>query len=95
MRRLSGSAPLAAVALILPLLAAAPRAQDEAGVPRMSQAEFKTAAEAGTILIVDVRDEASYANGHIPGAVLAPLGDLAQHVAALKAARKPIVTYCA
>ncbi len=94
MRKLLGGL-LAAAVLALPAPAAARPAQDEITVPRMSQADFKKAADAGTILIVDVRDSASYVNGHIPGAVLVPLGELGTHAAALKAAGKPIVTYCA
>jgi len=67
---------------------------DESSVPRISVADLKKAADAGQVLIVDVRDARSYADGHIPGAINVTLGDLPKQAAALKAARKGIVTYC-
>jgi rhodanese-related sulfurtransferase len=41
-----------------------------------------------------VRDAGSYAFGHIPGAVLIPLEDVARKAAELKATKKTLVTYC-
>ena len=67
---------------------------DESSVPRISAADLKKAADAGQVLIVDVRDPRSYADGHIPGAINVALGDIQKQAAALKAAKKPIVTYC-
>lgn len=68
---------------------------DESTVPRISVADLKKAADAGQVLIVDVRDPRSFADGHIPGAINVPLGDVQKQAAGLKAAKKPIVTYCA
>ena len=68
---------------------------DEASVPRISLADFKKAVDAGQVLILDVRDAGSYADGHIPGAILVPLADIAKNAPELKASKKPIVTYCA
>lgn len=68
---------------------------DEASVPRIALADFKKAVDAGQVAIVDVRDAASYAGGHLPGAISVPLEALPQRLAALKASKKPIVTYCA
>jgi rhodanese-related sulfurtransferase len=68
---------------------------DEATVPRISLAEFKKAFDAGQVLIIDVRDAGSYADGHIPGAILVPLADIAKKAPELKASKKPIVAYCA
>jgi phage shock protein E len=67
---------------------------DETAVPRVSVADLKKAADAGQVLIVDVRDARSFADGHIPGAVNVPFETLEQKVASLKAAKKGIVTYC-
>ena len=75
-----------------PALAQVP---DEAAVPRISVADLKKAADAGRVLIVDVRDATWYAQGHLPGAVNVPFEELTQHLAMLKAAKKPIVAYCA
>jgi len=68
---------------------------DEAAVPRISLAEFKKAFDAGQVVIVDTRDAGSYADGHIPGAILGPLADIQKRAPELKASKKRIVTYCA
>jgi len=68
---------------------------DEASVPRISLADFKKAVDAGQVVIVDTRDAGSYADGHIPGAILVPLADITKKAPGLKALKKPIVAYCA
>jgi 3-mercaptopyruvate sulfurtransferase SseA len=65
------------------------------GAPRVSLADVKKAFDAKAVVILDVRDAASYAAGHIPGAMLVPLEALAKRAPELKASKKPIVTYCA
>ncbi|RPJ84271.1 MAG: MBL fold metallo-hydrolase, partial [Acidobacteria bacterium] len=50
---------------------------------------------AGGGLVVDARPVTAFAAGHIPGALSVPLEDLQDHLARLKALKKPIVTYCA
>lgn len=59
--------------------------------------EFQKLHAAKTVLVVDVRDPQSFANGHIPGAINIPLGEEEQagHYNRLKAEKRPIVTYCA
>lgn len=66
-----------------------------AAVPRISQAELKKLLADRKVLLVDVRDADSFAIGHIPGAVSMPLPSLADHLARLRAEKRPIVTYCA
>jgi len=68
---------------------------DEAAVPRISLAEFKKAFDAGQVVILDTRDAGSYADGHIPGAILVPLADIAKKAPGLKASKRPVVAYCA
>ena len=75
-------------------LTATGQVSDESSVPRISAADLKKAAAAGQVLIVDVRDPRSFADGHIPGAINVALADLPGQAAALKRAKKPIVTYC-
>ena len=48
----------------------------------------------GEVFIVDVRNEASYNAGHIPGAKLIPSGEILNHINELPK-NKLIVTYCA
>jgi rhodanese-related sulfurtransferase len=85
---------LVMLAAFLPLPALS-QTTDESAVPRISVVDLKKAADAGQVLIIDVRDAGSYAAGHLPGAISVPLGELEQKLAALKAAKKPMVAYCA
>jgi rhodanese-related sulfurtransferase len=79
-----------------------PAAQVIDGAPRITQEEFKKLRAAGNVIVVDTRNPDAYAFSHIPGAVLLPLEGLQIWPAEyektflkLKAAKKPIVTYCA
>jgi phage shock protein E len=65
------------------------------GVPRVEFADFQNLHAAGKILVVDVRDEDSFANGHIPGSINIPLGTEDRRLERLKTEKRPIVTYCA
>ena len=79
-----------------------PVAQVIDGAPRITQEEFKKLRAAGNVIIVDTRNPDAYEFSHIPGAVLLPLEGLQiwppeyeKTFLMLKAAKKPIVTYCA
>jgi rhodanese-related sulfurtransferase len=85
---------LVMLAAFLPLPALS-QTTDESAVPRISVVDLKKAADAGQVLIIDVRDAASYAEGHLPGAINVPLAELEQTLAMVKAAKKPLVAYCA
>ena len=61
---------------------------------RISAADFATLYRTGNVLVLDVRDDASFNRGHIPQARLAPLSSLKSSVPELKNASLPIVTYC-
>ena len=89
MRTLISTLALAAIAATTVL------AQQAAG--RIEIAEFKSLQAAKKVLVVDVRDDQSFAAGHIPGAINIPLGEeeRAEHFKRLKAEKRPIVTYCA
>jgi rhodanese-related sulfurtransferase len=64
---------------------------------RIDLAEFRKLHAAKKVLVVDVRDGQSFADGHIPGAINIPLGEHEQaaHLKKLKAEKRAIVTYCA
>jgi rhodanese-related sulfurtransferase len=74
---------------------AGPQTRDESSVPRISLADFKKAYDGNAVIILDVRDAASYIAGHIPGAILVPLEALEKKAPELRTAKKPIVAYCA
>ena len=61
---------------------------------RISPAQFKTLLKTGHVLVLDVRDADSYVAGHLPGAVLMPLGDLADRLPELRHENRQVVTYC-
>jgi rhodanese-related sulfurtransferase len=62
---------------------------------RISLDEFRKMHATAKVLVIDVRDERGFANGHIPGAVNVPLGSEESNVLRLKSEKRPIVTYCA
>lgn len=89
MRQLTVSVLLALVAGAVGLAQPAPA--------RIEIDELRTLQAAKNVLVVDVRDAGSFANGHIPGAINIPLGDEEQaaYYSRLRAEKRPIVTYCA
>ncbi len=46
-------------------------------------------------VVLDIRDGASYAQGHIPGAVLMTLADLDRMAPEIAALGRTVITYCA
>jgi rhodanese-related sulfurtransferase len=59
----------------------------------ISQDDFTTA-HAGGAFVVDVREPAEYVAGHVPGAVLIPMGQLASRIAELPI-DEPVYVICA
>lgn len=78
---------------------AAPRAaaqdMDLDKAPRITVAELKQLRAQNRVVVVDVRDAASFKAAHIPGALSIPLDEIQGKVAELKAQKKVIVAYCA
>jgi FkbM family methyltransferase len=61
---------------------------------RIAATDFATLYESGKVIVLDVRDAASYERGHIPQARLAPMSALRDLLPDLKEAGVPIVAYC-
>ena len=61
---------------------------------RISIEEARAAFERGQAVFVDVRLDEQYKQGHLPGAILIPLEEVAQHSGKLPR-NKLIITYCA
>lgn len=102
-RRFRLSAALALSAAVLALVALAGRepvraqyrVDTAAAVVRMSLADFKKLADAGAIVVLDVRSPDQYEAGHVPGAINVPLETVTARAATWKGSTKPVVTYCA
>ena len=71
-----------------------PAAESAQRFPRIAFDEFVALHKTGAVIVLDVRDEASFGNGHIPTALLAPIGGLREMLPALQKASHPIVAYC-
>jgi rhodanese-related sulfurtransferase len=69
---------------------------EPASVARLEMDEFRKLHTAGSVLVVDVRDELVFKAGHSPGAVSVPLAEIERRVADVRerARDRPIVTYC-
>jgi 3-mercaptopyruvate sulfurtransferase SseA len=93
-RKLTYLAWAAAACVILALPARA-QEPDLSKATRITVAQLKELRAAGKVLVVDVRDAASFKAAHIPGAVSIPLDQVAAKADTLKAEGKTIVTYCA
>jgi 3-mercaptopyruvate sulfurtransferase SseA len=63
------------------------------GARRVTIEELDAMIKNGEAYIVDVRNQASYDIGHIPGSRLIPAGEIANHLSELPR-DKTIVTYC-
>ena len=63
------------------------------GVELLTAPELHTRLEAGKVVVLDVRPEAEYRAGHIPGALSAPLERL-ESIASELPKRREVVAYC-
>jgi len=62
-------------------------------VPRMSAEDLREKVKAGSVTVVDVRDNGAYQAGHIPGSLSIPLASVEANLDLLPKG-KAIVTYC-
>jgi rhodanese-related sulfurtransferase len=65
-------------------------------IPRLRLEEFRGRHAAGSVLVVDVRDEFVFKAGHIPGAMNVPLGEIDRRAGEIRARAglRTVVTYC-
>jgi 3-mercaptopyruvate sulfurtransferase SseA len=63
------------------------------GARRVTIEEMEAMLKAGTAIVIDVRNQAAYDLGHIPGSRLIPAGEILNHISELPR-DKMIVTYC-
>jgi rhodanese-related sulfurtransferase len=70
-------------------------AQSLQSVPRISIDDLKSLMAKKQVVLIDVRDPQSFAEGHIPGAINVPFDFLPDHVDEWKKDKRLLVTYCA
>ena len=70
-------------------------AQALQSVPRVTIDDVKVLMAKKQVILIDVRDPQSFAEGHIPGAVNVPFDLLPDHVDEWKKDKRLLVTYCA
>ena len=87
----AGLALLLALGLLAGCGGAAPPASTQ-----ISQEEAKAMMDEGGVLILDVREQDEYDAGHIPGALLLPVGSITQTAAEALIPQKdtPVLVYC-
>jgi 3-mercaptopyruvate sulfurtransferase SseA len=73
--------------------ASTPASQPGDNVRRITPGELKAALASNSAVLIDVRAEPAYKDGHIKGARLIPYADILAHVDELPR-DKTIVTYC-
>lgn len=63
---------------------------------QISQQEAKTMMDTQDVIILDVREQEEYDSGHIPGAVLLPVGTISEETAAAVIPEKDsvVLVYC-
>jgi hypothetical protein len=66
---------------------------DKAAVPRISAEDMRDKTRANAVTVIDVRDAASYASGHIPGSLHIPMASVESNLDRIPKGRE-IITYC-
>ena len=84
------------VLLTLLLLAGCGGGEKEASCQQISQEEAKEMMDTQEVIILDVREQDEYDSGHIPGAVLLPVGTIDEGTAAAVIPEKDttVLVYC-
>ena len=74
----------------------ASNSSSEDGYQRISQEEAKEMIDTQDVIILDVREQDEYESGHIPGAVLLPVGTIDEETAAEVIPEKDstVLVYC-
>lgn len=74
----------------------ASNASSEDGYQQISQEEAKEMMDTQDVIILDVREQDEYDSGHIPGAVLLPVGTIDEETAAEVISQKDstVLVYC-
>ena len=86
---------IAAVTLLTIFASGVVAGQTMRNVPRISIDDVKALMAKKQVVLIDVRDPQSFAEGHIPGAINVPFDHVPKHVDRWKNEKRLLVTYCA
>jgi thiosulfate sulfurtransferase len=86
---------IAATALLTVLASVVVAGQAMRSVPRISIDEVKALMAKKQVVLIDVRDPQSFAEGHMPGAINVPFDHIPKYVDQWKKEKRLLVTYCA
>ncbi len=86
---------IALMALLVVAASGVLAAQAMRNVPRISIDEVKALMAKKQVVLIDVRDPQSFAEGHMPGAINVPFDHIPNHVDQWKKEKRLLVTYCA
>ena len=86
---------IAIVALLTAIASVGVAGQAVRNVPRISIDDVKALMAKKQVVLIDVRDPQSFAEGHMPGAVNVPFDHIPNHVDEWKKEKRLLVTYCA
>ena len=87
------NAPPAAAGSAAPAPVPAAAQGDKSEVARIAAEDLRAKTKANSVVVIDVRDAASYAGGHIPGALHIPLASIEANLDRIPKDRE-VVTYC-
>jgi rhodanese-related sulfurtransferase len=85
----------AVVAIVTVMATVAVAGQAMRNVPRISIDEVKPLMAKKQVVLIDVRDPQSFAEGHMPGAINVPFDHIPKFVDQWKKEKRLLVTYCA
>jgi rhodanese-related sulfurtransferase len=86
---------IVALAMLVALSEGVLSAQAMRNVPRISIDEVKALMAKKQVVLIDVRDPQSFADGHIPGAINVPFDRIPNYVDQWRKEKRLLVTYCA
>lgn len=86
---------LAAVMLLTVMSSVLVAGQAMRNVPRISIDDVKALMAKKQVVLIDVRDPMSFAEGHMPGAINVPFDHIPNYVEEWKKEKRLLVTYCA
>lgn len=87
---------VSALAILLLFTGCGGSSVDKSGYRQITQEEAKRMMDGQNVIVLDVREQSEYVSGHIPGAVLLPVGTITEEAAsaAIPVKDAVVLVYC-